>query len=109
MAPALGASRSAITPNSGVFPQPDGPIKATNSPRRMVRLILSSATTGVSAGWNVIESPWISMAAGELPAAAAGVGEDAADGAPCEASVARPASMAGTVREALIYSHVRDR
>ena len=46
--PAVGFSRSAMTRNSVVLPQPDGPISETNSPLAMSRLTLDSACTGPS-------------------------------------------------------------
>ena len=49
--PSLICSKSAITRNSVVLPQPDGPIKDTNSPSPMRRSILLRALTGVSAVW----------------------------------------------------------
>ena len=56
-----------MTRISVVLPQPEGPIKETNSPRWICRSTLSSATTGVSAVWNVSERPLISTTLGRLP------------------------------------------
>ena len=48
-APALGCSRSAISRSSVVFPQPDGPMKETNSPSAIARFTPDSAATSPSA------------------------------------------------------------
>jgi hypothetical protein len=41
--PAVGCSRSAMTRRNVVLPQPDGPMKETNSPLPIVRSTLDSA------------------------------------------------------------------
>ncbi len=46
--PAVGVARSAMTRISVVLPHPEGPMKDTNSPRRICRSMLSSAVTGAS-------------------------------------------------------------
>ncbi len=48
MSPLVGVSRSATARSSVVLPQPDGPMKETNSPRATFRLTLLSACTGPS-------------------------------------------------------------
>ena len=70
IAPLVGVSRSATARRSVVLPQPDGPMKETNSPRATFRLTLLSACTGPSAVSKRSESPLISIAAsaaGALP------------------------------------------
>ena len=56
IAPAVGFSRSAMTRRNVVLPQPDGPMKDTNSPLRMVRSTSDSALTGPSLVWKVSPS-----------------------------------------------------
>src|SRR3954470_24138745 len=51
--PAVGCSRSAMTRSSVVLPQPDGPMKETNSPCPISRLTSLSATTSPSLVWKV--------------------------------------------------------
>ena len=63
MTPLVGFSRSATARRSVVLPQPDGPMKETNSPRLILRLTLLSACTGPSAVSKLSESPLISIAA----------------------------------------------
>jgi hypothetical protein len=46
--PALGTSRPASRPSKVVFPLPDGPMIATNSPSRMVKFT-SRSTVNVCA------------------------------------------------------------
>src|ERR1700737_1823334 len=53
--PLDGCWRSAITRNIVVLPQPDGPIKETNSPSAICRLTSESASTRPSAVSNVSE------------------------------------------------------
>jgi hypothetical protein len=48
--PALGRSRLPITCSSVVFPDPEGPTTATNSPAVTVRLTCRSAVTGGTLG-----------------------------------------------------------
>jgi hypothetical protein len=48
--PEVGRSRMPMMCSSVDFPDPDGPMIAANSPWLMVRLTLSSATTGGCAG-----------------------------------------------------------
>src|SRR6266567_8480636 len=55
-----GCWRSATTRNIVVLPQPDGPIKETNSPSAICRLTLDSASTRPSAVSNVSEMSLIS-------------------------------------------------
>src|SRR6266550_6082413 len=43
--PCVGLSMPAMRCSSVLLPEPDGPMRATNSPRRTVRSTLSSATT----------------------------------------------------------------
>ena len=50
MTPLVGVSRSAIARSSVVLPQPEGPMKETNSPRSTLRLMPLSACTGPSRG-----------------------------------------------------------
>src|SRR5580692_5300827 len=61
MAPLVGASRSAIARSSVVLPQPDGPIKETNSPRSTARSMPLSACTGPSAVTKLNDKPATSM------------------------------------------------
>ncbi len=61
--PLVGFSRSATARRSVVLPQPDGPMKETNSPRATIKLTLLSACTGPSAVSKRKESPLISIAA----------------------------------------------
>ena len=44
-----------------VLPQPDGPMKETNSPWRTVRSMSASAKTGWSAAWKISDSRRMSM------------------------------------------------
>src|SRR5262249_58261 len=60
--PALGRSRSAMTRNSVVLPQPDGPMKETNSPAAIARSTLLSASTLPSAVSKVSDTPRASTA-----------------------------------------------
>src|SRR5262249_10622473 len=46
--PAVGASRSAMARRKVVLPQPEGPMKETNSPFSMVRFTSERAWTGPS-------------------------------------------------------------
>ena len=48
MSPSVGVSRSATARKSVVLPQPEGPMKETNSPRATFRLTWLSASTGPS-------------------------------------------------------------
>src|SRR4051794_19923338 len=61
MAPSVGCARSAMTRSSVVLPQPDGPMKETNSPRLTDRSMSESAKTGVSAAWKTSDSLRMSM------------------------------------------------
>src|ERR1700727_1220974 len=61
--PLLGFSRSATARRSVVLPQPDGPMKETNSLRATLRLTSLSACTGPSAVLKRNDSPLISIAA----------------------------------------------
>src|SRR5207248_2054936 len=49
ISPSLCWARSAMTRSRVVLPQPDGPMKETNSPWRTVRSMSASANTGWSA------------------------------------------------------------
>ena len=62
MVPEVGRTRSAIARSSVVLPQPDGPIRETNSPLCTRRSTLLSAVTGASAVWKVSERSQMSMA-----------------------------------------------
>src|SRR5579872_5274681 len=53
--PEVGCCKSAITRNIVVLPQPDGPIKETNSPSATCRSTLESASTWPSAVSKVSE------------------------------------------------------
>src|SRR6185436_17878342 len=46
--PAVGCSRSAMTRRKVVLPQPDGPMKETNSPFAMSRVTFDNARTSPS-------------------------------------------------------------
>src|SRR5580658_3531540 len=61
--PLVGVSRSATARKSVVLPQPDGPMKETNSPRAILRSTLLKAATGPSAVSKRSETPLISIAA----------------------------------------------
>ena len=63
MAPLVGVSRSATARRSVVLPQPDGPMKETNSPRATFRLMLLSASTGPSLVSKRSDRPLISITA----------------------------------------------
>src|SRR5271156_1067367 len=62
MVPALGCSRSAMTRSKVVLPQPDGPMKETNSPAAICRSILDSASTWPSDVSKVRDTPFASTA-----------------------------------------------
>ena len=64
--PEVGFSRSAITRRNVVLPQPDGPMKETNSPLRIVRSTSDSALTGPSLVWKVRLSLLAETTAGEV-------------------------------------------
>jgi hypothetical protein len=65
--PDVGFSKSAMTRSKVVLPQPDGPMKETNSPLPMVRSTLESASTGPSLVWKVRPSLLAETTAGEVP------------------------------------------
>ena len=72
--PPVGVSSPATQRRKVVLPQPEGPMKLTNSPLPMARSTPCSAVTGPSAVWNVRSS------ASALMTAAAGSGTLAARG-----------------------------
>ena len=59
--PSVGCSNAAMARRKVVLPQPDGPMKDTKSPRRIVSDTSFSACTGPSPVWNVSPSPRASM------------------------------------------------
>ncbi len=61
MRPDVARSRSAMTRSSVVLPQPDGPIRETNSPCPTFRSMCDSAWTGPSAVSKVSERSWMAM------------------------------------------------
>src|ERR1700722_4489358 len=66
MPPEVGVSRSAMTRSSVVLPQPEGPMKETNSPFATLRLALSRAWTALSPVSKVSDRLRISIAISEL-------------------------------------------
>ena len=57
MVPPVGCRTSAIRRSSVDFPQPDGPIRAANSPRATSRVTSPSAGTAPGPVPNTIETP----------------------------------------------------
>jgi hypothetical protein len=77
MVPPVGLSRSAITRRKVVLPQPDGPMKETNSPLWMSRLTSDSACTGPSLVWKVRSRFWAEMTGGVVTRVLSFISKDA--------------------------------
>ncbi len=81
MSPSVGVSRSATARKSVVLPQPEGPIKETNSPCATFRLTWLNASTGPSRVSKRSDTSLTSIAGSSagagLTAVAAGPGIDA--------------------------------
>jgi hypothetical protein len=103
--PLVGISRSATARSSVVLPQPDGPMKETNSPRATLRSTLRKAATGPSAVSKRSEAPLISIAASVAGALAPSSGLSLGAAA---TSIADPAPSARNARHSgeFLMTHV---
>src|SRR6185436_19532317 len=61
--PLLGLINVAIMLRMVLLPEPDGPSRATNSPRRMLKETSRTASMAAPASWNVLLNPLTSMRA----------------------------------------------
>ena len=59
--PLLGLIKVAIMLRTVLLPEPDGPSRATNSPRRTPKETSRTASIAVPASWNVLLNPLTSM------------------------------------------------